>query len=101
MLSSTNREITIEEERLAGILAKAFAGSAAVSFDGDRDEYCWGLQRAITDLRRRVRFLIIFFGMCGAVYVCTCVSICVCVHLCEYMCVCTCVSICVCAPVCK
>lgn len=49
----TEEEITIEEERLAGILAKAFAGSAAVSFDGDRDEYCWGLQRAITDLRRR------------------------------------------------
>ncbi|KAL5473299.1 hypothetical protein EMCRGX_G027768 [Ephydatia muelleri] len=49
----TEEEITIEEERLAGILAKVLAGSAAVTFDGDRDEYCWGLQRTITNLRRR------------------------------------------------
>ena len=83
ILSSTNREITLEEERLAGILAKVLAGSAAVTFDGDRDEYCWGLQRTITNLRRRVRFVSVMPKHC--VCVCVCVCACVCVWVC--MCV--------------
>eukprot|EP00731_Ephydatia_muelleri_P029195 Em0020g839a len=49
----TEEEITIEEERLAGILAKVLAGVRRSPSMGTGMSIAWGLQRTITNLRRR------------------------------------------------